>query len=188
MQNKARPYLTPNEVASLLMVAPGTVRTWADKGLLRAQTTVGGHRRFLRDEVERFIKEYQTQGVALPSKVLRILIVDDDANLLRYLAALIGGVKNVPVEIATAHDGFEAGRMLHAFDPDIILLDLVMPGIDGFHVCRQIRQDPLTCDKRVIAMTGDASPENTDKAIQAGAEYCLAKPLDDEKLLNLLGL
>lgn len=183
MSGSVKPYLTSNEVAALLMVAPGTVRMWTDKGLLHAQTTLGGHRRFLRSEVERFMRERQQ----LASTPLRVLIVDDDPAFVRYLVALLGGIEGKPVEIATAHDGFEAGHLLHQFAPDVILLDLIMPGLDGYQVCRQIRQDPATSKVRIVAMTGDASPANVERALCVGAEECLAKPLDDDRLLALLG-
>ena len=63
-----KPYLTPNEVASLFMVSPITVRQWAQKGLLKAEVTVGGHRRFLRGEVERFAREHRLAGTRADSE------------------------------------------------------------------------------------------------------------------------
>lgn len=172
-------YLTPNEAAALLMVAPATLRVWADKGLLRAQTTAGGHRRFLRDELERFRRE-QHQG----AQARRILIVDDEAPLVRYLSALLSGFDGVATAIA--RDGFSAGRLVQTFRPDIILLDLSMPGLDGFQVCEQIKSDPATRATRIVAMTGYPSPENVDRILAIGAEACLPKPLDEARLLSLL--
>lgn len=59
-----------------------------------------------------------------------------------------------------AADGFEAGSKLYAFKPDVILLDMMMPGLNGFDICRQIKAAQDTCDIRVIAMTGHLSQEN----------------------------
>ncbi len=176
-----KPYLTPNEAAALLMVAPATLRVWADKGLLKALTTVGGHRRFLRDELERFRCE---QG--LDSRVQRILIVDDEAPLVRYLSALLSGFAGVTT--ATASDGFNAGCLVQTFRPHTLLLDLMMPGLDGFQVCAQIKSEAATKATRVLAMTGYPSPENVERILAAGAEACLSKPLDEDRLLKMLKL
>lgn len=173
-----KPYLTPNEVATLLMVAPGTVRVWSEKGLLHAQTTVGGHRRYAREEVERFVQERER----VPGgEKLRVLIVDDDPAVPRYLAAWLGGLDGIVVD--TAQDGFEAGKQLYGFKPDVVLLDLMMPGLDGFQVCRMIKQDAATRHVRVVAVTGRRTAENVTRILAAGAEACLAKPIDEAALL-----
>jgi len=179
-----KPYLTPNEVAQWMMVSPVTVRGWAQKGLLQAEVTPGGHRRFRRDEVERFARQWNPAGNKGP---LRVLIVDDDRAVVGFLKELLDdGSQRVQVE--TAHDGFEAGRKLHTFLPDVVLLDLMMPGIKGTEVCRQIKAMPGHADVRVIVMSGYLSPENEAELQAAGAECCLPKPLDSARLLALLGL
>lgn len=185
-----RPYLTPNEAASMLMVAPNTLRLWSEKGLLHAQTTAGGHRRFLREEVERFVRERNArQVISDTATVQRVLIVDDDPAFARYLDSLISGAGNsAAVTTAVAHDGFEAGHMLHIFRPQVILLDLMMPGLDGFQVCHMIKHEAATRAIRIIAMTGYPTPANVQRILSSGAEACLAKPIDDERLLELLGL
>lgn len=180
-----RAYMTPNEVAELLMVSPVTVRQWAQKGWLKAVTTPGGHRRFLGEDVESFAKE---RGLQLLSEgPLRVLVVDDNRSFARYLADLLATIPD-PAVVATANDGFDAGRKIQLFDPDIVLLDLKMPGLDGFAVCQQIKEDPLTQHIRVIAMTGYFTPENELKIRQAGAEACLAKPFDKKDLFRAMGL
>lgn len=178
-----KPYLTPNEAAALLMVAPATLRVWTDKGLLKAQTTAGGHRRFLREEVERF---HRLRSRSADDKRRRLLIVDDDAALTRFLQALLGGHSGI--EISVADDGFTAGHQVHAFRPHVVLLDLMMDGLDGFQVCRQIKSDPVTRHIRIIAMTGFPSPENIERILSAGADACLDKPIDEGRLLTLLAL
>jgi excisionase family DNA binding protein len=179
-----KPYLTPNETAALLLVAPATLRVWADKGLLKTQTTAGGHRRFLREDVERFRRERDHDSANPAATGRRILIVDDEAALTRYLTVWLSQLAGVST--AAASDGFTAGHLVHTFRPDLVLLDLMMDGLDGFQVCRQIKSDPATRHIRIIAMTGYPSPENIEKILAAGAEACLAKPLDEERLLTLL--
>lgn len=181
---KKKPYLTPNEVAQWMMVSPVTVRGWAQKGLLQAEVTPGGHRRFRYDEVERFARQWNPAGNKGP---LRVLIVDDDKAVVGFLRELLEGEEHQTI-VETAFDGFDAGRLLHTFSPDIVLLDLMMPGIKGTEVCRQIKQIPGQANVRVIAMSGYLSPENEAQLLAAGAECCLSKPIDTTRLLKLMGL
>lgn len=187
-ETKDKPILTPQEVAALLNVAPVTVRAWAQKGLLAACTTPGGHRRFPREEVERFARE---NGLWLPPKTSprppRVLIVDDDRQVAGYLVEFLRGLEP-PVAVEAVHDGFAAGYQVHGFKPDMVLLDLMMPGMDGFQVCRRIKQEASTAAVRVIAMTGFPTPEHQQRILEAGAECCLPKPLDESVLLAVLGL
>jgi excisionase family DNA binding protein len=177
-------YLTPNQVAELLMVSPTAVRQWAEKGDLNALTTPGGHRRFLPGEVERFARERGVTLNLVDAGAIRVLIVDDDEQLSRYLVDLLSGFKEqVVTEIAI--DGFAAGFKVREFDPHVVLLDLMMPGIDGFEVCRQLKSISTA---RVIAMTGYHTKENVKRIIEAGAEECLTKPFDLDILMGLIGL
>jgi len=180
--NDDKPYLTPSEAAKLLMVSPITVRAWAQKGLLLSETTPGGHRRFLRENVEQFSRQCKT---APQRNELRILIVDDDKQVAGFLFEWLTSLDE-PFIVDIATDGFEVGSKIHTFEPDITLVDLMMPKLDGFTICRQIKADPETSDIRVIAMTGHPSPENERRILEAGAEICIAKPLDTKFLLGLL--
>lgn len=174
-------YLTPAEVAEWLMVSPITVRQWADKGWLAALTTPGGHRRFARDAVEIFARERRLR-FNRPASAARILVVDDDTQLAGYLHELLHtSLENCAVEIA--RNGFEAGQKVQTFRPGLILLDLMMPGMDGFEVCVHLRTTPATQNIRIIAMTGFATAEYTSRIIAAGAESCFTKPLDAPALL-----
>lgn len=180
-------YLTPNEVAEMLMVSPITVRQWAQKGWLKASTTVGGHRRFIYQDVEKFARERNLTMLSTENTVPRILIVDDDEQLAKFLIELLSSPDNQP-QIEVACDGFDAGRKIQSFNPDILLLDLMMPGMNGFDVCHQLKNDPACKSIRIIAMTGYPTPENVERIITAGAEVCLSKPLDEKLLLETIGL
>ena len=184
---RQRPYLTPHEVAELLMVSPVTVRQWAQKGLIQAETTVGGHRRFLRREVERFARERSLTIRQPDDGTLRVLIVDDDHQFGKFLKEALTGL-SAPVVAEIAVDGFDAGRKLHQFQPEVVLLDLMMPGLDGFEVCRRMRSDPTTKGVRTIALTGYYTEDHAERILNAGAEFCLAKPVELDVLLNAMGL
>lgn len=186
MSDKGKAYLTPGEVARALMVSPVTVRQWAHKGWLEATLTAGGHRRFRRTEVERFARERGLRLDLGEGGGTRLLVVDDDPQLARYVTELVKGEPRVRA-VAAARDGFEAGLKVRAFQPDVVLLDLLMPEMDGFAVCRRLRGAPDTRHIRIFGMTGYPSPENEQRILAAGAEVCLAKPVDRDQLLTLLG-
>ncbi len=185
MKKEVRAYLTPNQAAEMLMVSPITIRQWAQRGLLKAELTLGGHRRFLRAEVERFVRENRLHlAEAPPAEGSRILVVDDDRQLARYIKELLSELPNTRIE--TAYDGYAAGQMILRFEPHTVLMDLMMPGLDGFEVCRRIKADDATRRIRVITMTGYWTSSSVGKALAVGAEECLAKPLDSAALLCLL--
>lgn len=187
-KSKQKTHLTPNEVAELLMVNPVTVRQWAARGLLRSLTTPGGHRRFLLNDVEEFARSRGSTPVARRTgRPDRILIVDDDPTVTRQIADLIEE-RDEDVETEVARDCFDAGVKVESFRPHALVLDLMMPGIDGFEVCRRLRARPSMNHIRIVAVTGFPSSESVDRILAAGADACLPKPLDGERLLTELGL
>jgi len=187
-KTRQKTHLTPNEVAELLMVNPVTVRQWAARGLLRSLTTPGGHRRFLLSDVEEFARSRGAASVTRGSgRPDRVLIVDDDQQLCRFIADLIR-TRDAHVEIESANNGFEAGIKVESFRPHALVLDLMMPGMDGFEVCRRLRARQTLNHIRIVAMTGFPSAENFERILAAGADACLPKPLDAERLLIELGL
>jgi len=169
-------YLTPAEVAKRFLVSPITVRQWADKGWLTAIVTPGGHRRFALDEVERFARE-RARNTHGKTETPRLLVVDDDIQFAGFLAELLESHFS-ELDIRVVHDGFNAGRQVQRFVPHLILLDLMMPGIDGFQVCSGLKNDPLTQEIEIIAMTGFFVPENVNRILACGAKACFNKPLD----------
>lgn len=187
MERKAETYLTPGQVAKMLMVSPAALRIWAEKGKIKALTTPGGHRRFSPVEVKRFALERGLKSPETGKKKLSILIVDDETQLLSYLKKLLGKYSGF-VDVAVASNGFDAGIKVNKLKPNVILLDLMMPDLDGFSVCEQIKTSPMTSDIRVIAMTGFPSLANIEKILSLGADACLSKPLDKEELLKQIGI
>ena len=175
-------YLTPNQVAKLLLVSPITVRQWAQKGILPATTTAGGHRRFARSDVEVFARE---RGIALGGNP-SVLVVDDDIQLNKFLVALFQTSVD-DIDVYSAADGFEAGRLVQQHKPQVVVLDIMMPGIDGVEVCRSIKAQPDTAHIHVVAMTGHFSDALHDKIRNAGAAVLLKKPFDSEVLLEHCG-
>lgn len=181
-----KPYLMPGEVAELFGVTRGTIRNWVRSGMLRAVGTAGGHRRFHRRDVMAFASQRGLLPSTPAAEVLRVLIVDDDANVARFLEKRLRNIGR-PVVAEVAHDGFEAGQKVTSFAPDLVLLDLYMEGLDGFEVCRRLKNDVATRSIRVIAITGHHTPEIEQRIVGFGAEACLSKPIDKETLIDAIG-
>jgi len=184
-----KPYLTTKDVATYLMVSVAAVRRWAASGDLKAQTTPGGHRRFLSIDVIAFAQQKginPSEDVVHTNK-LKVLIVDDDELFAEYISELLTE-NSESIEICLASTGFEAGSKIHEFKPNIILLDLKLPGLDGFQVCADLKSRPENDDLRIISMSGYATESNVKKIMQAGAEACLAKPINPEVLLSLMNI
>jgi excisionase family DNA binding protein len=185
----AKKYLTPTEVADLLMVAPVTVRQWAQKGLIEARTTAGGHRRFTMEAVRAFASEMGMELAGLDTGLdrSRILVVDDDRQFNGFLVALFQ--QQFPeLNVDVAYDGFDAGRQIQRVHPYLVLLDIMMPGLDGVEVCKRLKAEPETAAIRVIAMTGHHTPELEQRILAAGAERLLKKPFSTAELVAACGL
>jgi len=175
----------PAEAAELLGVSPVTVRNWARKGELTSHSTAGGHRRFLYEDIEVFARRNGMTLFLNVSENLRVLVVEDDRQFSAFIAEALRTMEPPP-ETAFAYDGFEAGRLLQRSQPQLVLLDLMLPGMDGFEICRRLRQDPETRAIRIIAMTGFDSAENLARILDAGAELCLSKPFNMTELTDAI--
>jgi CheY-like chemotaxis protein len=180
-------YLTPNQVADQLLVAPVTVRLWANRGLLPSETTPGGHRRFLAREVAAFIARRRQDQEAAAAAPKSLLVIDDDAQYTRYVQALLA-TRAPALQVETAPDGFTAGVKCESMRPDIITLDLQMPGMNGLEVCRLLRAKFGPARPRIVVVSGYLSEERIALALQAGASACVAKGAPADTLLRELGM
>ena len=183
------PLLTPNQVAQALDVAPVTVRQWAQKGLLPARVTAGGHRRFERAAVVAFAhaRGMHLSGELRTNAANRVLVVDDDRQFNGFLVQLLR-TEQSQLEIASAFDGFDAGRMVQRHRPALVLLDIMMPGLDGVEVCRRVRQKTrIPAHIRiVIAMTGHLLRGPLDARVLAAwaRSACYSKPFGDGGIVH----
>ena len=110
----------------------------------------------------------------------RVLIVDDIPANVRLLQAKLEAEY---YEVLTAHDGREAIRLAESAQPDIILLDVMMPGIDGFVVCRELKDSAETCHIPIILLTALDGRDDRLSGLEAGADDFLTKPVDDVLLM-----
>ncbi|THB80956.1 MAG: response regulator [Desulfobacteraceae bacterium] len=116
-----------------------------------------------------------------PDKKTKILIVDDDPAVQTFLTTILSGPR---MDIETAVDGFQAGIKVVYFMPQIIILDLFMPYLNGFEVCRHLKEDEKTRHIKILVLTGQASEENKEKVMSAGADAFLPKPSNKAAILQ----
>ncbi|MHC5019765.1 MAG: response regulator [Planctomycetota bacterium] len=187
--------LTTGEIAAKCHVSSVTVFRWIKTGLLKAYSTPGGHYRVERKEFLAFLRR---QGMPVPPDMLeeeprgtfRILIVDDEPAVLDLVKRALDG--DGPYEIETAQGGYEACIKIGARRPDLVILDIVMPGVNGFEVCREIKQNPETSNCRILVLTGYPDESNIKRILEYGADRWLRKPLEigdlREEVASLLGI
>ena len=105
------------------------------------------------------------------------MIIEDDKDFADMLAQFIEEIFPI-VRIKIAYNPFDAGDLLHIFKPDLVMLDLMMDGLNGFSICHRIKNTPATADITVIAMTGVLTDDNVNRIVELGAETCFGKPIN----------
>jgi excisionase family DNA binding protein len=190
-------FCTTREAANLLGVSVGTVQLWVESGLLDAWKTAGGHRRVIRDSVERLLHKVPTelmlpstaaQAPHLPAPVaprrLSILVVEDDANLLRLYQAKLSSW-SLGAQVTTTDNAFAALLMLGRVSPDLLITDLHMPGMDGFEMLKVIRRAPEVAQTTIVVVSGlDTAAIDSRGGLPAGVEV-LTKPIPFDRLQQI---
>jgi two-component system OmpR family response regulator len=111
---------------------------------------------------------------------VRVLIVDDDAVFRQSALEFLS--KREGISAKEASDGFTAGRMVAEFMPHVVVLDLLMPGMDGFEVCRSIKNSMRTRHIAILVLTGFPTDDNLKRVRECGADLSLAKPVELDEL------
>lgn len=115
------------------------------------------------------------------SETARVLIADDNPQGLELLDAILSATDYA---VATAADGEEALRKVRDWKPDVLLLDVMMPRISGFEVCKQLKADPATSNVGVLMVTALDQPSDVDRAVDAGTDDFMTKPINPSELLG----
>lgn len=135
-------FLTSREAASLLGVALSTVQLWTENGLLRAWKTGGGHRRIVRQSVQELLDQQRAAVEEIPVRdQFTVVVVEDNPALLKLYQRQFA-VRELPVQLVCASNGFEGLIQIGRCLPDVIITDLLMPGMDGFQMIRALKETP----------------------------------------------
>jgi CheY-like chemotaxis protein len=185
MANKTS--LSSNEVSNLLMTSPLQVFEWVQQGKLHARLEDGFDSLFSRDELRHFAL-MRGMSIGRPDKNrLHILIVDSDLRLTRFLVDLFDTLSDT-VMASAVHSASDASQCLQTENPDIVLLDLLLPNQEGIEMCRRIKSDHATRHTRLITMSNQRNDEHVHRSLMLGAEACIAKPINHQKLFAAMGL
>jgi excisionase family DNA binding protein len=188
--------LTVSQASKYCKVAPKTIINWIEAGHINAYKTVGGHRRIKKEDLDNFLEEHKMPSFdqAEENKRKKILVVDDDKIIVETIVQSLEEDAN-DYEVISAADGFEAGIQVSHFKPDLIILDIMMPDINGYEVCKKIRSKLDTRHIKIIVLSAYLDDENYRQMKDYGADACFSKPLplpelkeQVARLLNLRGV
>ncbi len=183
-EDKGQRFFTTSEVARYCAVTNDGVLKWIKAGKLRAFSTPGGHYRIAAQDFREFLERY---GMPIDESFFggesqrprSVLIVDDEADIREIVRRVLREL-DPDLQVEEASDGYEAGIKIGANRPDLVILDVRMPRVDGISLCRSIRQNPQTQNIKVLAITAFPEKDAVKRMYDAGADLCLIKPLDLE--------
>jgi CheY-like chemotaxis protein len=154
-----------------------TVINWVTKGLLKAHATPGGHRRIALPDLIDFMKRFDMPiPEDLASRRRRILVVEDDAAVQRMLTRALKPLEGVDVEACSG--GLEALMRIGKEAPDLLILDIRIPQVNGFEVLRLLRGNEQTKPVRIIVVSGEALSRDEEAALRKEADGFFRKPIE----------
>ncbi len=174
---------TTGEAAVICKVSQQTIIRCFDSGRLNGFRVPGSKfRRIPRAELLKFMRSNEIPTDVLESTRKRILVVDDDDQIVELFVDVLG--RDDRFEVKTAQTGYDAGLLTEQFKPHLILLDYMLPDINGNLVCDRIRANPDYLKTKIIIVSGVVKREEIDELLQSGADDFVKKPFDITELVN----
>ena len=174
---------TTGEAAKICKVSQQTIIRCFDSGQLKGFRVPGSRfRRIPRQELYNFMRSNGIPTDALESGKRKILVVDDDEELVELIVDVLD--RDGRFESRSVNNGFDAGMMVKEYQPDIIVLDVMLPDINGKEVCVKVRQDDTIDDVRIICISGMVEDDKISELKDAGADDFLHKPFEIETLVE----
>ncbi len=180
---KMKDLFTTGEAADICRVSQQTIIRCFDSGRLKGFRVPGSKfRRIPRASLIRFMRDNNIPLDNLDSGKRKVLIVDDDAEIVELISDILS--REGGFEIRTASSGYEAGMITQQFRPDLILLDYMLPDVNGNVVCQTIRKNPEFENTRIIIISGVIKQDEIEQLFRAGAQEFLKKPFNISELLD----
>ena len=174
---------TTGEAAKICKVSQQTIIRCFDSGQLKGFRVPGSRfRRIPRDQLFHFMKENGIPTDALESGKRKILVVDDDRDLVDLIVDVLE--RDGRFETRSVNNGFDAGMMVKEYRPDLIVLDVMLPDINGKDVCVRVRSDKSLEEVKIICISGMVEEDRIQELLDAGANQFLGKPFETETLIN----
>jgi excisionase family DNA binding protein len=173
---------TTGEAAKICKVSQQTIIRCFDSGQLKGFRVPGSRfRRIPRDVLYKFLKDNGIPTDALESGKRKALVVDDDRELLELIRDSLES--DGRFEVRSANNGFDAGMLVKEYHPDVIILDVMLPDINGKEVCQRVRSDSALDDVKILCISGMVEQERVNDLKEAGANDFLQKPFEIDTLL-----
>ena len=174
---------TTGEAAKICKVSQQTIIRCFDSGQLKGFRVPGSKfRRIPRELLYKFMKENNIPTDALESGKRKALIVDDDPELVELIRDVLES--DGRFEVRVANNGFDAGMMVREYHPDVMVLDVMLPDINGKEVCQRVRGDSALDDVRIICISGMVEQDKIQELKSAGANHFLQKPFEVDTLID----
>ncbi len=174
---------TTGEAAEICRVSQQTIIRCFDSGRLKGFRVPGSKfRRIPRLNLVKFMRDNNIPLDNLDSGRKKVLIVDDDAEIVELISDVL--TRDGHYEIRTASSGYEAGMVTQRFHPDLILLDYMLPDVNGNVVCQTIRNNPEFENTRIIIVSGVIKQDEIDQLLRSGAEDSIRKLFDIPELTD----
>lgn len=174
---------TTGEAARICKVSQQTIIRCFDNGTLKGFRVPGSRfRRIPRDQLLSFMRDNGIPTDALENGKKKLLIVDDDVDLVELMVEAFD--RDGRFEIRTANNGFDAGMQVKEFRPDMVVLDVMLPDINGKEVCQRVRSDPSLDSVRIICISGMVEAVRVAELKTAGANDFMQKPFATERLVD----
>jgi excisionase family DNA binding protein len=174
---------TTGEAAKICKVSQQTIIRCFDNGSLKGFRVPGSRfRRIPRDQLFSFMRDNGIPTDALESGKRKVLIVDDDEELVELLSDTFQ--RDGRFDIKTANNGFDAGMLVKEFRPDLVVLDVMLPDINGKEVCQRVRSDPTLESVKILCISGMIEQDKIADLRAAGANDFMSKPFTVDKLLD----
>ena len=174
---------TTGEAAKICKVSQQTIIRCFDNGTLKGFRVPGSRfRRIPRDQLFAFMKDNGIPTDALESGKRKVLIVDDDVELVELMVDVFE--RDGRFDVSSAYNGFDAGMLVKEFRPDLVVLDVMLPDINGKEVCQRVRSDSNLEAVKIICISGMVEQDKIAELRVAGADDFLNKPFPIEKLLE----
>ncbi len=181
MRQKA--VFTTGEVATICNLSQQTIIRCFDNDQLGGFRVPGSRfRRIPRVELIKFMKDNGIPMDGMESDTIRVLVVDDDPAIVELFVDVLQA--DGRFEVATAQTGYDAGVLTQQFRPDIVVLDYMLPDINGNVVCRTIRNNPELSSIRILVISGMVNPAEHEELKQAGADDFIKKPFNIESVIE----
>jgi excisionase family DNA binding protein len=174
---------TTGEAADICRVSQQTIIRCFDSGRLEGFRVPGSRfRRIPRNSLMKFMKENAIPLDGMESGKKKVLIVDDDAEIVDLLVEVL--TRDGRFDVKTATSGYEAGIRTQQFRPDCILLDYMLPDVNGNVVCHTIRRNPEFENIKIIIVSGVIKQDEIDQLLKSGAQDFIKKPFEINDLIN----